>query len=171
MRMMLPQLDYVYLWSEGVLPLIDILAWPLTVLLGVIFFRRIIAYLFLSIESYNFFGAKGSIRPVHEVIEERAIALKEAEERELEYKEIHAKLNSHDLEASEYRDFAYKMVAENQTLSTKLADSELQRKRLEFEAHNRVGAFADAQDLQKQIDALLKQIHELQSEELKKDQT
>lgn len=41
------------------------------VLFGLFLFKRIIAYLFLSMESFNFFGAKGRIRPVEEVIEER----------------------------------------------------------------------------------------------------
>jgi len=160
--------DWLTFWKVVLLPFIQVAAWPLTVMFGLVLFKRIVAYLFLSMESYNFFGAKGTIRPAHEVIEERAKMMRDEEKRIVEYKETLEKLDSRGLEASEYQTMAHDILKRNHELTLKLSESEVQRKRLEFEAYNHVGQFATpkAAQLQLQIDALLEQVQKLQDGEV-----
>lgn len=60
---------------------LEIVIWPLTIILGAFFFRKVLTYLFFSMEEFNFFGAKGDLKNVKEVINEKA---KEIFQRELE---------------------------------------------------------------------------------------
>ena len=158
--------DWLTFWKVVLLPFIQVAVWPLTVIFGLVLFKRIVAYLFLSMESFNFFGAKGTIRPAHEVIEERAKMMRDEEKRDQEYKATISKIDSKDLEASEYKRIAHDILKRNNELTLKLSESEVQRKRLEFEAYNHVGQFAtpNAAMLQQQIDALLAQVQRLQEE-------
>ena len=154
---------FMYSWEVILLPLITVVAWPATVIFGLLIFRRIIAYLFLSMESYNFFGAKGTIRPVHEVIEERAKAILDAEKRDSEYKETITKLDSKDLEKFEYELIVRKIIDRNKELEVKLSESEIKNQKLEYEIYH--SASPTANMLQVQIDALMTQIAKLQSDE------
>ncbi len=81
--------------QDQLLRLIDAIDWPLTVLVLAFFFQRVLTYLFFSLDSYNFFGASGTLRPVEDVIEEQvALRIRQAKEREekerlfAEYQEI-----------------------------------------------------------------------------------
>ena len=154
---------FTYAWEAVLLPLTTVVAWPATVIFGLLIFRRIIAYLFLSMESYNFFGTKGTIRPVHEVIEERAKAILDAETRESEYKDTIAKLDSKDLEKFEYELIVRKIVDRNKELEVKLSGLEIKNLKLEYEIYH--SASPTANKLQFQIDALMAQIAKLQSDE------
>ncbi len=81
--------------QDQLLRLIDAIDWPLTVLILAFFFQRVLTYVFFSLDSYNFFGASGTLRPVEDVIEEQvALRLRQMKEREekerlfAEYQEI-----------------------------------------------------------------------------------
>lgn len=73
-------------WIE----LLRIIVWPATVLVAVFFFRKVLTYLFFSMDEFNFFGAKGTLKNVRDLVNEKVDQLytyKIAEEqRESEYK-------------------------------------------------------------------------------------
>jgi len=69
---------------DQLLGLIGILIWPTIVLSALIFFRKVFTYLFFSMEEFNFFGNKGSLKNIQEVIEERVKIRLEAEQKEKE---------------------------------------------------------------------------------------
>ncbi len=52
--------------------LVDVVVWPMTVLIGLFFFRKVVTYLFFSMNEFNFFGAKGRLRNVDDLIREKA---------------------------------------------------------------------------------------------------
>ncbi len=65
------------------LRLVNALDWPVTVLILAFFFQRVLTYLFFSLDSFNFFGASGTLRPIEDVIEEQtARRIRERDERE-----------------------------------------------------------------------------------------
>jgi len=71
--------------------LLKILVWPLTVLGALFLFRKVFAYTFLSLDGFNFFGARGTLRPPQQVIEERAQQIvKEKEDIEGWIKQLEA---------------------------------------------------------------------------------
>ena len=47
---------------------LKILIWPFTILIILFFFKEVFAYLFFSMSEFNFFGVKGNLRNVNEVI-------------------------------------------------------------------------------------------------------
>jgi CHASE3 domain sensor protein len=51
---------------------------------SVLFFRKIFTYLFFSMNEFNFFGAKGTLKPVEKMIAEEAKRLREQEKRTAE---------------------------------------------------------------------------------------
>lgn len=61
--------------------LIRILIWPVTVLVGLFFFKKVFTYMFFSMDEFNFFGVKGDLKNVNLMINE------EAEKRLLREKE------------------------------------------------------------------------------------
>lgn len=59
------------LWNLGFIEYIDflkILVWPYTTLVILFFFKKVFTYLFFSMDEFNFFGTKGNLRNVNEVI-------------------------------------------------------------------------------------------------------
>jgi septal ring factor EnvC (AmiA/AmiB activator) len=54
------------------LDLLKIIIWPLTIFVIAFYFRKVVTYLFFSMEEFNFFGAKGKLRSVHELIDTKA---------------------------------------------------------------------------------------------------
>jgi hypothetical protein len=72
--------------QDRLLKLIAAISWPLTILILSFFFRRVLTYAFFSLDSYNFFGAHGVLRPVEDVIEDQ-VARRLREEKEKEKKE------------------------------------------------------------------------------------
>lgn len=79
---------YLYL-----LELLKIVVWPLTVIFSICFFRKTFTYLVLSLEEFNFFGTRGRLKNVSDVIDERA---KELNERLARQKEIDSLRESGD---------------------------------------------------------------------------
>lgn len=53
------------------LGILRILAWPAVVIVIALFFRKVFTYLFFSMSEFNFFGAKGGLKDIREVIEEK----------------------------------------------------------------------------------------------------
>lgn len=59
------------LWNPSFndyLEFLKILVWPYTVLVILFFFKKVVTYLFFSMDEFNFFGAKGNLKNVNEVI-------------------------------------------------------------------------------------------------------
>lgn len=50
------------------LEFLKIIVWPFTALTILFFFREVVTYLFFSMNEFNFFGAKGKLRNVNDVI-------------------------------------------------------------------------------------------------------
>lgn len=64
------------------LELLKILVWPVTLLLALFFFRKVVTYLFFSMNEFNFFGSKGVLKSVTDVIDERVETRFENEKEE-----------------------------------------------------------------------------------------
>ncbi len=56
---------------ERYIELLTITIWPITILLALFFFRKVVTYMFFSMDEFNFFGAKGELKDITGVIEER----------------------------------------------------------------------------------------------------
>ncbi|TSC60353.1 MAG: hypothetical protein LiPW15_231 [Parcubacteria group bacterium LiPW_15] len=74
--------------------LAQVIAWPTVAVSALLFFKKVITYLFLSMEEFNFFGAKGELKNVQEVIEEKVQLRLREQKNEEEQKEKIAKINS-----------------------------------------------------------------------------
>ena len=66
--------------------LLKITVWPVTTLIILFFFRKVVTYLFFSMTEYNFFGNKGVLKDITEVIEERVEERLENEKSEVRHK-------------------------------------------------------------------------------------
>lgn len=51
--------------------LVKIIIWPSTILISLFFFRKVVTYLFFSMDEFNFFGARGSLKNINSLIEEK----------------------------------------------------------------------------------------------------
>ena len=163
-------IDYIFWYreiSDEILSLFQILVWPLTVVYGLWLFKRIIAYLFLSMESFNFFGAKGKIRPVEEVIEERVMTEIERRKRNSEHKNKLTELESQTKSKEDLLRTARRLLLENDELNRQLNESENNRRGQIEAIKNAMYSSPTADQLQSQISALLAQIAILQAETLK----
>ncbi len=69
-----------------------IVVWPLVILVISILFRKVFTYLFFQIDEFSFFGTKGKLKGVREMIMEKAEELKRRDEREKEFDEMTEKL-------------------------------------------------------------------------------
>lgn len=71
---------------------VNILVWPYTILVILFFFKKVVTYLFFSMDEFNFFGAKGTLKNVNEVIVEevnkRLFEEKNEERRKVEMKTL-----------------------------------------------------------------------------------
>lgn len=56
---------------EQYLNILQVLIWPIIVIISLFFFKKVFTYLFFSMEEFNFFGTKGRLKDIKEVIEER----------------------------------------------------------------------------------------------------
>jgi len=65
--------DYFRIWFiDHFIEIINIIIWPLTLFVVLIFFRKIFTYMFFSLDEFNFFGLKGSLNNVYETVEKKA---------------------------------------------------------------------------------------------------
>lgn len=73
-----------YLFKLDFLRFIEVLIWPFTMLTALFFFKKVFTYMFFSMDEFNFFGLKGHLKNVNEVIIEevsRKFTEKEKEEK------------------------------------------------------------------------------------------
>lgn len=106
------------------LRLVNALDWPVTVLILAFFFQRVLTYLFFSLDSFNFFGASGTLRPIEDVIEEQtARRIREREDRE-EKERLLNEYNDVPQEIVEYMNAQEETINE---LRSELADASRER--------------------------------------------
>ncbi len=67
------------------LEFLKILVWPISALIILFFFKKVIAYLFFSIDGFNFFGAKGEFKNVYDLITEKVDEKFQQEKKQKEY--------------------------------------------------------------------------------------
>ena len=108
--------------------ILEILTWPSIVLMALLFFRKVFTYLFFSMEEFSFFGNKGKLKNVEEVINEK---VEERIKREKEQENLERKMKKFEQElqnviqskddkvkkAKEYRDLAVEMAKQYKEVS------------------------------------------------------
>lgn len=100
--------------------ILKITVWPATILIALFFFRKVVTYMFFSMNEFNFFGARGELVNVHrfldDEIDRRLKEEKIISNRELEFKaltsEIKQKNGEIELKSGE--------AQENLSLATKI---------------------------------------------------
>lgn len=94
----------VYLFKLDFLKFVEVVIWPFTTLTALFFFKEVVTYLFFSMDEFNFFGAKGHLKNVNEVILEevnKRYSEKESEERrKSEMEKLNNKIKSKEDEIS-----------------------------------------------------------------------
>lgn len=111
----------------SLLAILSVVLWPLVVLAALLFFRRVLTFLFFSLEEFNFFGARGKLKSVEAVINEKALELWEAQKAEKERQQEKEKLESELRSLNESKEdaarktirtfkFAEKLIADNSKL-------------------------------------------------------
>jgi energy-coupling factor transporter transmembrane protein EcfT len=73
------------------LQLAKVLIWPVVALIGMFFFRKVVTYMFFSMDGFKFFGAEGTLKNVNDLIDEEVHKKFLEKEREKLSKEITAK--------------------------------------------------------------------------------
>jgi len=136
---------------EQYVALLDILVWPIIIFATFLFFRKVLFYLFFSIEEFNFFGAKGRLRSVTEVIDQKVQDTlrneQDAQKRNEELKEIEAKLEraklskeSSEEKAKENFELANGMLKEYRELLNKSISDTKELNKLRAEKERRDSA-------------------------------
>ena len=84
---------------------LKILIWPYTVLVILFFFKRVVTYLFFSMDEFNFFGAKGNLKNINDVITEeinKKYLEKENEEKRInDMEKLNKEIKIKELEISQ----------------------------------------------------------------------
>lgn len=80
----LPKVLWKNLDFNSYIEFVKILIWPYTVLVILFFFKKVFTYLFFSMEEFNFFGAKGGLKNVNDVIREEVSRKFTEEKNEIE---------------------------------------------------------------------------------------
>lgn len=87
-----------YFLKVDYLKLIDTLVWPFTVLTALFFFKKVVTYLFFSMDEFNFFGLKGHLKNVDEVILEevnrRFDKIKEEEKQRIYVENLNSEIEN-----------------------------------------------------------------------------
>lgn len=101
--------------------LLKIFIWPVTVLIGLFFFRKVVTYMFFSMDEFSFFGIKGELKNVQELINEKVEKKFSEEKREREttekMKAMEERLNNTSASDEENKKLVrdiYKLYKENQ---------------------------------------------------------
>ncbi len=88
---------------DNYIRLIQSIVWPLTILIGLFFFRKVVTYMFFSMDKFNFFGVTGELTNVNLLIDrevQKLILQKEAERKqEIDNAELITKLSKKEAEA------------------------------------------------------------------------
>ncbi|PIQ91420.1 MAG: hypothetical protein COV70_03795 [Parcubacteria group bacterium CG11_big_fil_rev_8_21_14_0_20_39_22] len=116
---------------EEYLNLLDITIWPAVVIIVALSFRKILAYLFFSVEEFSFFGAKGRLKDVRELIEEKAENLKAKQEineqsKEMlkEFDESIKKIKERTKNKDRVSELGSEIIKENETFRSKLSEKD-----------------------------------------------
>lgn len=142
---------------ESYLKLLSILIWPLTILLALFFFRKVVTYLFFTMNEFNFFGAKGELKDVKGMIEERVEKrIREEKDNEKSRKEIES--FAAQLEAAKREGTSHQKTADEQK---KEAEANLQLARK---------IFGDLQDLSQKNAEMLKELESYRQKETERKQ-
>ncbi|MFA6554121.1 MAG: hypothetical protein WCS89_01285 [Candidatus Paceibacterota bacterium] len=109
---------------DHLISLINATIWPAITLCALIFFRKVFTYLFFSIEEFNFFGARGRLNDIQEMIRNKANKLWDDEKNQ---EKLNAERVEHQKELAEIKNdrdqsafnrervvkFAEKLIDEN----------------------------------------------------------
>jgi hypothetical protein len=96
---------------DNYLKTIAILIWPITILIILYFFNRVVTYLFFSLDEFNFFGAKGGLKKVNEVI------LEQVNKKFLQEKKDRKRMKNMEKLYSEIRDKDEKVASKEEEAS------------------------------------------------------
>ena len=105
---------------DQLIGLIGVLIWPAIVLSALIFFRKIFTYLFFSMEEFNFFGNRGVLKNIQEVIEERVQRRIEADQKEKEKQSAVEQIERELKIAKESQEHSGKQAQENLGLAKEI---------------------------------------------------
>lgn len=94
-----------YLFGVDFLKLVEVIVWPFTVLTVLFFFKKVVTYLFFPMDEFNFFGLKGNLKNVNEVIIEevkkRIFERDKEDKRRNEMKQLNAEIARKEEEINE----------------------------------------------------------------------
>lgn len=69
---------------DNYIKILDILIWPLALLISISFFRKVFTYTFFNLDQFNFFGTKGELKKIEDVIKQESLKLYNSEKKEEE---------------------------------------------------------------------------------------
>jgi hypothetical protein len=78
---------------ENYLKFLEVFIWPTTILIILYFFKKVATYLFFSMDEFNFFGAKGNLKNINDVVLEQVNKRFLEEKRERKRSRNMGKLN------------------------------------------------------------------------------
>ncbi len=146
---------------ERLLELLRIVIWPGVILFAVFYFRKVFAYLFFSLEEFSFFGVKGNLKDVTEMIEEKAREIrdkeKSQEENEKKLEELKNSNAGQGEQLDDMMEFAEELLKQNDELSQEVMS-------LKNVLIKERSASVNIASLQNQVSAILNQIQSLQAQ-------
>ncbi len=93
-----------YLFRLDFLKFVEVLVWPFTTLTALFFFKKVFTYMFFSMDEFNFFGLKGHLKNVNEVIVEEVsrkfIEIEKEEKRKKDMEELNLEIKNKETEIS-----------------------------------------------------------------------
>lgn len=105
------------LWNlsfKDYLDFLNVLVWPCTVLIILFFFKKVVTYLFFSMNRFNFFGIKGDLKNVNKVILEEVdrkfLEEKYEEKRREDIKKLNIAIKSKETEIEKVKGSADKSL-------------------------------------------------------------
>jgi hypothetical protein len=133
---------------EHLIDVLEVLIWPTVILVAMLFFRKVLTYLFFSMEEFNFFGTKGGLKDIRKIIEEKVESRikeeKEATERlstiskfELELNNAKKSIDDAGKKAEENLNLATTIFKQYKELSDMHTETEKELEKLRFEKEER----------------------------------
>jgi len=108
-----------FIWDisfSDYLEFLKILVWPMSALIILFFFKKVITYLFFSIDGFNFFGAKGELKNAYDLITEKVNEKFENERRdagrESEVKRLQKEIDANSGRADKNLETAKEIIKE-----------------------------------------------------------
>jgi hypothetical protein len=126
--------------------LINSLIWPTIVLVALLFFKKVFTYFFFSLEEFNFFGTRGTLKNVEEMIREKADELwrnekgqKKLKTERLDHQKELAELKDSKIQQTERANRAIKLTEEVLVANEKIQKEYLQLNKLYSSLLNQAG--------------------------------